>query len=90
MVTSTYSNILLSESTINMTQGRVENAATARPRGLFEVLARNRQSAVGRGRAYKERDENGFDPECAQYLLDNNCPLPFGWVYEDGELRVSE
>jgi hypothetical protein len=24
--------------------------------------------------------------ECVQYLLDNNCPLPLGWRYEDGEL----
>ena len=29
-------------------------------------------------------------PECVQYLLDNNCPLPPGWRYEDGELRVPE
>ena len=27
-------------------------------------------------------------PECVQYLLDNNCPLPDGWRYEDGELHV--
>ena len=25
-------------------------------------------------------------PECLQYLLDNNCPLPDGWRYERGEL----
>ena len=25
-------------------------------------------------------------PECVQYLLDNSCPLPSGWRYEDGEL----
>ena len=24
--------------------------------------------------------------DCVQYLLDNNCPLPPGWRYEDGEL----
>jgi len=29
-------------------------------------------------------------PECVQYLLDNNCPLPDGWRYEDGELHVPE
>ncbi|CCO20443.1 predicted protein [Bathycoccus prasinos] len=29
-------------------------------------------------------------PECVQYLLDNNCPLPPGWRYEDGELHVPE
>jgi len=27
--------------------------------------------------------------ECVQYLLDNNCPLPFGWRYERGELHSS-
>jgi hypothetical protein len=31
-----------------------------------------------------------FHPECVQYLLDNNCPLPPGWRYEDGELYASE
>jgi hypothetical protein len=29
-------------------------------------------------------------PECVQYLLDNNCPLPRGWRYEDGELHVPD
>ena len=29
--------------------------------------------------------ENGYR-ECLQYLLDNNCPLPCGWRYEDGML----
>ena len=28
--------------------------------------------------------------ECLQYLLDNDCPLPEGWSYEDGELHVPE
>ena len=28
--------------------------------------------------------------ECLQYLLDNDCPLPPGWQYEDGELHVAE
>ena len=27
--------------------------------------------------------------ECVQYLLDNNCPLPPGWRYEDGVLHTS-
>ena len=26
-------------------------------------------------------------PECLQYLLDNDCPLPRGWRYEHGELH---
>ena len=25
-------------------------------------------------------------PECVQYLFDNNCPLPPDWPYERGEL----
>ena len=33
---------------------------------------------------------NNNHTECLQYLLDNNCPLPTGWRYEDGELRVPE
>ena len=36
-------------------------------------------------RAVRKARENGSD-ECFHYLLDNNCPLPPGWVYEDGEL----
>ena len=28
-------------------------------------------------------------PECLQYLLNNNCPLPRNWRYEDGTLRTS-
>ena len=28
-------------------------------------------------------------PECLQYLLDNNCPLPFGWRYEGGALHTN-
>jgi len=26
--------------------------------------------------------------ECVQYLLDNDCPLPSGWHYEDGTLHT--
>jgi len=28
-------------------------------------------------------------PECLQYLLDNDCPLPYGWRYEHGVLYTS-
>ncbi|CAL6279711.1 unnamed protein product [Bathycoccus prasinos] len=28
--------------------------------------------------------------ECLRYLLDNYGPLPYGWRYEHGELRVPE
>ena len=56
--------------------------------GLFEVLARNRQSAVELS-AVRRAHEN-IPPDCVQYLLDNDCPLPDGWSYEDGELYSSE
>jgi len=39
--------------------------------------------------AVRDAHENKH-PECLQYLLDNNCPLPPGWRYEHGELHVSE
>ena len=38
--------------------------------------------AVRRAHLYKHT-------ECLQYLLDNNCPIPFGWRYEHGELKRS-
>jgi hypothetical protein len=38
--------------------------------------------------AVREAHENKH-PECVQYLLNNNCPLPRGWRYEDGELHTS-
>jgi hypothetical protein len=39
--------------------------------------------------AVREAHENNRI-ECLQYLLDNDCPLPPGWRYEDGELHVVE
>ena len=41
-----YSSILSSVSMINIAEQRVRDAAMRRPLGLFEVLTRNRQSAV--------------------------------------------
>jgi len=38
--------------------------------------------------AIRKAHENNH-PECVQYLLDNNCPLPRNWRYEDGTLRTS-
>ena len=35
--------------------------------------------------AVREARKNNH-PECVQYLLDNNCPLPPGWRYEGGTL----
>jgi hypothetical protein len=39
--------------------------------------------------AIREAHENNRI-ECLQYLLDNDCPLPPGWRYENGELHVLE
>ena len=39
--------------------------------------------------AVRRAHENNHT-ECVQYLLDNDCPLPDGWSYEDGELYSSE
>ena len=38
--------------------------------------------------AVRRAHENNHS-ECLQYLLDNNCPLPRGWSYEDGTLHTS-
>ena len=40
-------------------------------------------------RAVRSAHENKH-PECLQYCLDNDCPLPEGWSYEDGELHVPD
>jgi len=39
-------------------------------------------------RAVRDAHKNKH-PECVRYLLDNNCPLPPGWRYEDGTLHTS-
>jgi hypothetical protein len=38
-------------------------------------------------RAVKKAHEHD-SLQCLQYLLDNDCPLPGGWRYEDGRLRT--
>ena len=38
--------------------------------------------------AVREAHENKHF-ECVQYCLDNNCPLPYGWRYEDGALYTN-
>jgi hypothetical protein len=40
-------------------------------------------------RAVRYAHENN-QTDCVHYLLDNDCPLPPGWRYEDGELHVVE
>jgi hypothetical protein len=39
-------------------------------------------------RAYRRRKDAYNRTECLRYVLDNNCPLPSGWRYEDGTLHT--
>ena len=39
--------------------------------------------------AVRRAHENNH-PECVQYCLDNNCPLPEDWSYANGELHVPD
>ena len=60
----------------------------AAKKGHFDCLKYWHETAKAPwdSRAVRYAHENN-QPECVQYLLDNNCPLPFGWRYEDGELH---
>ena len=88
VVIFTYSNILLSVSMMNMTEMRV----SLRPRnGHLDCLKYLHETAKAPwdSSAVLVAHENDH-PECVQYLLDNNCPLPYGWrIDEDGTLRTS-
>ena len=87
MVISTYSNILLSVSMINLTKMRVVGGRN----GHLDCLKYLHETAKAPWDedAVRVAHENNH-PECVQYCLDNDCPLPPGWRYEDGELYVSE
>ena len=63
-------------------------AAQRRPLRLFEVLTRNRQRPWD-SQAVREAHENNHT-DCVQYLLDNDCPLPDGWLYEGGTLHTAD
>ena len=88
MVISTYSNILLSVSMINMTKLRVRMQPE---NGHLDCLKYLRETAKAPWNYWAVRDAH-YDkqPECLQYLLDNNCPLTPGWRYEHGTLYDSE
>ena len=86
MVIFTYSNILLSVSLINIRMLRVVGGQE-RPLGLFEVLARNRQSALGlsgRTEAHGTTTPNVYNTSSTTTVLS-----PRGWRYEDGTLHTS-
>ena len=59
-----------------------------RPLGLFEVLARNRQSAVGLSavrEAHEKNNPNVYNTSSTITVLSHA-----GWRYEHGELHVPE
>ena len=88
MVIFTYSNILLSVSMINIT---MYACLYGGQNGHLDCLKYLHETAKAPwdSDAIRSAHENNH-PDCVQYLLDNNCPLPFGWRYEDGELHVPE
>jgi hypothetical protein len=59
--------------------------------GHFDCLKYLHETAKApwNSQAVRRAHEN-IHPDCVQYLLDNDCPLPDGWSYEDGELYSSE
>ena len=79
MVISTYSNILLSASMINITKVRV-SCGHERPLDCLKYLHETAK-APWNSEAVRVAHENKHT-ECVQYLLDNDCPLPDGWRYE--------
>jgi len=65
--------------------------ANAAENGHLDCLKYLRETAKApwNSDAVREAHEKNH-PDCLEYLLDNNCPLPPGWRYEDGELHVPE
>ena len=86
MVIFTYSNILLSVSMINIRIG----VSYAAENGHLDCLKYLHETAKAPWNYKAVRQAHYYNhTECLQYLLDNNCPLPFGWRYEHGELERS-
>ena len=59
--------------------------------GLLDFLKYLRETAKAPWNYLAVRDAHYYkQPECLQYLLDNNCPIVPGWRYEHGTLYDSE
>ena len=86
MVIFTYSNILLSVKYDKYDEYACESAAE---NGHLDCLKYLHETAKApwNSQAVRHAHEKN-QTECLQYLLDNNCPLPPGWRYEDGKLHV--
>ena len=76
----------LFESNYNQFEYACEDAAKS---GHLDCLKYLRETAKAPWDedAVRVAHENDH-PECVQYLLDNNCPLPPGWRYEYGTLHT--
>ena len=62
----------------------------AAEKGHLDCLKYLHETAKAPWDKYAVRDAHKNNhSECVQYLLDNNCPLPRGWSYEDGTLHTS-
>ena len=88
MVISTYSNILLSVSIDKYSEYACERAARDGHLDCLKYLRETAKAPWDEDAVYDAHKNN--HPECVQYLLDNNCPLPSNWRYEHGELHVPE
>ena len=67
-------------------EGACELAAMNGHLDCLKYLHETAKAPWNEGAVEKAHENN--HPDCVQYLLDNNCPLPEGWSYEDGELHV--
>ena len=87
MVISTYSNILLSVSMINIRSACMYAAEN----GHLDCLKYLHETAKAPWDYWAVRvAHKNNHTECLQYLLDNNCPLPEDWSYEGGVLHTTD